>query len=244
MRRFSVIVVVFLSTLSAVVNESEGQSRSGTSSSTSRFNSSLGQSSNSGSVFSGSGRSSPSSGMSGTGSIQSNATRAATGTELLRSSRGAENFVGADTGDTRNFLGFSDSGSAGSRSATRTSRTRTPSRQQYSNRSSANARRQTTTYGRSRTGQTTELQPMLSLGFEYRPPQSLGANLTSRLQQSKRFVPGGAVQVQVQDGTATLVGTAADEHERQLLEQMLALEPGIRRVDNRLTVGPAASTAQ
>ncbi|NUQ63440.1 MAG: BON domain-containing protein [Pirellulales bacterium] len=85
-----------------------------------------------------------------------------------------------------------------------------------------------------------EFQPTLSLGFDYSPPADLATQVTTRLQHSKRLALPQSVQVEVQDGTATLVGTAASQHDRQLIEQMLALEPGIRRVDNRLTVNPVA----
>jgi len=90
-----------------------------------------------------------------------------------------------------------------------------------------------------------EVQPTLSLGFAYHVPEGLSARLIARLQQSKSLSTVASVQVHVQDGTATLVGTAADLHEAQLIEQMLALEPGVRRVENQLTVAPTASpTAQ
>lgn len=239
---------VFLSALVVVLAFAQAcpaQSRTQSSGSTSRFSSSSTQGLTSGGTFSGSGGSSRSSGTSGMSGLQSSALQAATGTELLRSSRGAENFVGADSGDTRNFLGYSDTGSTANRSAAGATRNRSLGRQSYSVQSNRNTRQNGRTSNRGRASQATELQPTLSLGFAYRVPEGLSARLIARLQQSKSLSTVASVQVRVQDGTATLVGTAADRHEAQLIEQMLALEPGVRRVENQLTVAATASpTAQ
>ena len=96
---------------------------------------------------------------------------------------------------------------------------------------------------RARYGQTTaDVQPTLSLGFDYAGPvvPNLTTKLVSRLKTSAVATATLPVQVQVLDGTATLTGTVASDHERALAEQLLALEPGVRRVDNQLSVAPAA----
>lgn len=188
------------------------------------------------------------SGSTASGSISSQLEQAASNTQFSRSSRGAENFVGADSSDSRNILGYENSTQSGNRTG-RNSRTTTRSAYSNSNRST---NRNYSSYGsngygtqgnRSRYGQSSvSVQPTLSLGFDYAGPvvPNLATKLASRLKTSAVATAALPVQVQVLDGTATLTGTVASDHERALAEQLLALEPGVRRVDNQLSVGPPA----
>lgn len=197
-----------------------------------------------------SGSRSGSGGSTSSSSMSSQLEQAASNTQFSRSSRGAENFVGADSSDSRNILGYENS--AQSSSSSRMGRnSRSTTRSSYSN-ANRSTNRNYSSYGnsgygtqsnRSRYGQTTvDVQPTLSLGFDYAGPTipNLSTKLASRLKVSAVATAALPVQVQVLDGTATLTGTVASDHERALAEQLLALEPGVRRVDNQLSVAPAA----
>lgn len=197
-----------------------------------------------------SGSRSGSGGSTSTSSMSSRLEQAASNTQFSRSSRGAENFVGADSSDSRNILGYENS--AQSSSSSRMGRnSRSTTRSSYSN-ANRSTNRNYSSYGnsgygtqsnRARYGQTTaDVQPTLSLGFDYAGPvvPNLTTKLVSRLKTSAVATATLPVQVQVLDGTATLTGTVASDHERALAEQLLALEPGVRRVDNQLSVAPAA----
>lgn len=196
-----------------------------------------------------SGSRSGSGGATSSSSMSSQLEQAASNTQFSRSSRGAENFVGADSSDSRNILGYENSAQRTSRNGRNT---RSTTRSAYSN-TNRNANRNFNSYGnsgsygygtqsnRARYGQTTvDLQPTLSLGFDYAGPvvPNLTTKLVSRLKTSAVATAALPVQVQVLDGTATLTGTVASDHERALAEQLLALEPGVRRVDNQLSVAP------
>jgi CBS domain-containing protein len=72
--------------------------------------------------------------------------------------------------------------------------------------------------------------------------QILGA-MEERLRSepwTRRF----GVAVQVQDGVLTLWGLVDSETEREAVETMARTVPGVRRVDNRTTVGPAVLNAR
>ncbi len=46
------------------------------------------------------------------------------------------------------------------------------------------------------------------------------------------------VNVYVQDGTAVVTGTVTNDRDRRMSELLMRLEPGVRRVDNRVIVSP------
>lgn len=64
--------------------------------------------------------------------------------------------------------------------------------------------------------------------------------IQSRLE---RLVAGrgfGSPEVFVDGGVVTLRGTAASESRRRVMEELVALEPGVREVRNRMTIAPTA----
>ncbi len=133
---------------------------------------------------------------------------------------------------------FGRSNTSSSSSSSRASQSRsTVTRRSASSSRSRNTQRSARALRNNRTGlTTTEPQPLLSLGFVPVPMQGVGAVLTARIEQSKGLTLPMPVQLGFQDGVATISGTVASEHDRALAEQLLALEPGVRRVENRLTV--------
>lgn len=180
------------------------------------------------------------SGTSGNSSLASGAGNertslgGATSDQMLRSARGAGAFVGADANDNRNFLGFTDAnGNGASNTGLRNLRRST---------STSNVNRsQRTNSGAGRNGRSTEtVRPTLNVGFDYTSPasDSLGPKLTARLTKSPmvRFLQ--PAQVTVENGTAILQGAVRSEHERALAEQVVLQEPGVRQVENRLTIAP------
>jgi len=50
------------------------------------------------------------------------------------------------------------------------------------------------------------------------------------------------MEVTIEGETAVLRGVVATEHDRRIAEQVARLEPGIRRVENLLTVAPPAAS--
>lgn len=85
------------------------------------------------------------------------------------------------------------------------------------------------------------MQPTLSLGFSAPPPSS--AEVAHKAAQALLRVPSihnnASVTVRVDGGVATLEGTVGTAHQRALAAQLVSLEPGVTRVDNRLAVGAA-----
>jgi hypothetical protein len=164
--------------------------------------------------------------------------------QLLRSARGANNFVGADSNDNRNFLGYTNSTSGSSNTSNYGPSRLTNSQLGTSRNSNAYTNRsQQRSYGQgsSRYGRSTVTpRPTYDLGFDYAGPAaaSLNTKLSTRLSSSPALRLGTPVQVSLENGTAVLRGTTRSEHERRLLEQLLLLEPGVRDVDNQLTVSP------
>lgn len=62
--------------------------------------------------------------------------------------------------------------------------------------------------------------------------RAMAARVTAKIAARK------PISVTVQGDTATLRGSVASAHDRIVAEVMLRLEPGIRQVDNQLTVAP------
>ncbi|MEM9826368.1 MAG: BON domain-containing protein, partial [Planctomycetota bacterium] len=63
-------------------------------------------------------------------------------------------------------------------------------------------------------------------------------NYTRVVQSNSRAVRLSGVQVQMQDGTAIMTGTVATERDRRMSQLLMRLEPGVRRVDNRVRLQP------
>ncbi len=77
----------------------------------------------------------------------------------------------------------------------------------------------------------------LSLGF--RPPKAPARNLpgpTADRLNGLLSEKGFSAAATIIDGVALLTGKVADDAERRMLESLAKLEPGVERVDSRLTV--------
>lgn len=87
--------------------------------------------------------------------------------------------------------------------------------------------------------------PRLKLGFE---PLALPAprveQSAAKLTLSTAIQSSGPIQVTMAGRTATLRGAVASEHDKRLAGLMLLFEPGISKVENELTVAPAALQAE
>ena len=94
---------------------------------------------------------------------------------------------------------------------------------------------------------TNQVRARVRLGFSVPPPKpaqlaQLGSSLGQRLEQSSRIQTRSPMEVSIENGTATLRGVVATVDDRRLAERLARLEPGIRRIDNQLTVaGPGQS---
>ncbi len=99
-----------------------------------------------------------------------------------------------------------------------------------------------------RGGRTTnQVRARIRLGFSVPPPKpaqlaQLGSRLEGRLEKSSWVQTRSPVEVSIENGIATLRGVVATDGDRRLAERLARLEPGIRRIDNQLTVAaPGAS---
>lgn len=179
------------------------------------------------------------------GNLTNSASQAMNDTSLLRSSRSSKNFVGANQDFTRDFLSADDSPDQSNRGGQSRATNRSRANQTGSNRNSSNGNRNNSRRGNSRGGQSgAEFMPTYTLGFEHVVPERLDAQLTARIQQVKHLALPAPIQLEYQAGVATLRGTVASEHDRLLAAQLLALEPGVRRVDNQLKVVPPEAASQ
>jgi len=87
--------------------------------------------------------------------------------------------------------------------------------------------------------------PRLSIKLGFNPPSMSPPHVSATLAKRLTDIPGlktrGPVEVWVQGDKATLRGTVATDHDRDLAERLVLLEPGIYRVQNDLTVGSVPS---
>lgn len=93
--------------------------------------------------------------------------------------------------------------------------------------------------------QKDEIRVVLRLGFTPPKPSSVAPRLASdavasrlanRMEQSSWIQNRSPLKVSIDQGTATLRGVVATEHDRVLAERLALLEGGIRRVENLLEI--------
>jgi len=74
--------------------------------------------------------------------------------------------------------------------------------------------------------------------FQYEPLAAarVTADVQSRISAILAARDAGTVRVVVEDRKATLIGSVRSEYERLLLAKLAAIEPGISRVENRITI--------
>ena len=144
-------------------------------------------------------------------------------------------FVGADSGGAGFFDGMSQ---GGDRTGDRTGRSRWPQRPR--SRGFHPQRGPQFQPGRSR---GTTLRPRLALGFHYTPKVS--PRLAENMQMCIKRIPSlngtSPVRISVQQNVVVLEGTVASAHDRALSAQLVALSPGVCKIDNRLKVAAADS---
>jgi hypothetical protein len=143
---------------------------------------------------------------------------------FVRDNRQAGQFVGADTGDTQNFLSALTSGRAMS------SIQGLQQRQQTFNPNTAGQEDNQRKY-----------RIQVQVAFDHPAPSTpaLTVNLQRQLGPTSQLRSLGPIRVEIQGRTAILSGTVATEHMRALAEKLALLEPGISEVRNELTVSAA-----
>ncbi len=164
-------------------------------------------------------------------SMETNVGEIESSDRFLRGNRQAGSFVGAGGEDTQSFVGSEQADGGGPAGRT--------------NRSARGAggrnRAATANQGRGNRGgrgRTYEIRSVLMLGFS--PPRPMATKvtetLTARLAKIGRGRTASSFEVAFRQGTAVLRGTAATDHDRDLVEQLTRLEPGIWNVDNQIVV--------
>ncbi|MDY0169586.1 MAG: BON domain-containing protein [Thermoguttaceae bacterium] len=156
--------------------------------------------------------------------------------QQLRDTSARGQFVGAEARDAQQAFGAAQATTNQQRGAglnVRTGTFRQPGTQA----------RRTSAYGRQA---GTTLQPTLTLGFS--PALPSAANVQRSVTEAIMRVPSirddASIAVHVQGGVVTLEGTVTSAHQRALASQLVALEPGVAKIDNRLTVSPGYGRAQ
>ena len=91
---------------------------------------------------------------------------------------------------------------------------------------------------------TAEIRARLRTGFSItRPaPAQRSSTLATRFEKSSWLQPQSPMEVAIEGGTAILRGVVATEHDRVLAERVAKLEPGVRQVENLLTLAPASES--
>lgn len=154
-----------------------------------------------------------------------------TGTErFLRSNRTRADFVGSDLIDRPGFIG-SVQGNARGIIRSAITNLRPLVNEQINRLPPEPITRQARPYA-----------PRYQVGFDYPLPAS--AEVEATLAQQLLRIPGmerlGPIEVSVVGQTAILRGAVASDHQRDVAEQLVLLEPGIREVQNELYVGRPA----
>jgi hypothetical protein len=144
----------------------------------------------------------------------------------LRDTQSRGTFVGAETGDVTDFVGAAEGGTAGTTQQRRGRRGRAGMPSQP---------------GRAR---GPVVRPRIVVGFRYTPSVSpaIGRDVRTSLRRIPDFGASSSIHVRVEKNVIVLEGTVASKHDSLLAAQMVALEPGVVKVDNRLTVSDQGRT--
>jgi len=145
---------------------------------------------------------------------------------FLRGNRQGQ-FVGSDQGDT----GFVGGATAGMNGMGGMNNLR--SMQNFQQGRNQNRNRNQNQQARNR-----QVRTSLSLGFK--PPGNVSSQATQRisgiLKRSQHFEAVTPLAVEMRGRTAVLTGTVTSEADRDLVERVVLLEPGISQVQNDLMV--------
>lgn len=186
-------------------------------------------------------RTSSSSGLGLSSAFSSRISGQQTGQMTQRAGRQPGQFVGADTSDIRNLLGF----------ITNPNQATQAWRQGLSAIRSTNVQQPTqpgrwgggTMAGRGGTRTTGEISAVVEVGFQFQPPPpvEVATTLQTRLEKVGITGVGSPVQATIEGDTVVLRGTVASSYERLLAENLARLEPGVRQVRNELVVTPPSA---
>jgi hypothetical protein len=143
----------------------------------------------------------------------------------LRDTGTRGSFVGADSDDATFIRSESPGGDSGGSRRTQGPTARGTFRQ----------RGQQSQSGRSR---GTTLRPRLALGFHYTPNLSpqFAKNTQAHLKRMPGLSKNSSIRVSVEKNVVVLEGIVANAHDRALSAQLVALTPGVHKIDNRLEV--------
>jgi hypothetical protein len=163
-------------------------------------------------------------------------------------------FIGADSSDTTNFYSQQGTANAGrnQQNQFRTSGTqnRNTGRNTGGQFGAGGRAGQQSTLPRHLSAQLMVVRPIASQAVNETLGKRVGSLATATagegrtLSRPSSISPAATVRVTVQGQTAILQGTVTSEYERQLVEQMARLEPGIWQVRNELTLPSAATETQ
>lgn len=177
-------------------------------------------------TFGGSGQ-----GLSGaTTQAQSNVGQVTGSERFVRQNRQPGQFVGSDSGDTSNFIGSLTQGlQSGNFQGLRSGLQR----------QGGSRRRRSPAGFTSRSDRVYKVE--LNVAFDYPQPtnEELGQRVARHVKSASAIRKLGEIEIRVEERTAILEGTVASAEDRALAEQLVALEAGISRVENRLQVVPA-----
>lgn len=143
---------------------------------------------------------------------------------FLRGNRNKRDFVGSDTRDRTNFVGEQSGTTRGA---------------VVSSVQDLRAQREVNMNQALRKPNPRQMYyPRLRVNFDYAQPT--GVHVSERaqyqLQRTETLNLRSPIAVSVEDGTATLRGTVASAHDREMAELMMRFEPGISSVKNELEV--------
>ncbi len=164
-----------------------------------------------------------------TTSEQGNVGQVDASARYIRGSQQSGAFVGTGAEEVRNFLGAVQAGE------NRTGQSLL-GRSLRGTGGTSNANRQSSG-GSPRRGRG-DVRTSLRVAFDYprRELTTLGTGLAVRLAKTPRIRTVSAVKVEVREGTATLRGVVATDHDRDLCERLARLEAGIWDVNNEILV--------
>lgn len=147
---------------------------------------------------------------------------------FLKENRRSGEFVGTDAGERREFVGAQEA-SGISRVRSSTSGLRVKKSREANVEFRAASERRNAMY-----------DPRLVIAFNVnrKSPRVIQASLQQHLAGSRHSRWADTVSVSVRGDTAVLSGKVASSHDREMAELVLMFEPGVAKVENRLTVIP------
>jgi len=158
----------------------------------------------------------------------------------------------SNSSNNNGFIGSSNTGDFIGSSGTSTGSTSNRSTSSRSSSSASRSRNSASRTGQSGAGgnrsinQSTQVQPVYTLGFTapVRDSVAVSTSLSNRFNGNLRTSRLGTIQVNVANGVAVVGGSVGTDYDRKVIENMIRLQSGVTEINSEIQVQNSAAPSE